>query len=247
MESLLIGFLRKSKKMYTYKKNIIVARFKPLKQILFSLANLFQLILLRYYKDKKIVMHIRKAIKNGALLTPNDLFMVYSLAKSRSRLEGSMVEVGVYKGDSAKMICEAKRDKKLYLFDTFEGIPYADKEKDILFRKNEYKSTINYVKNYLRKYPNVFIYEGIFPESSKPIEKESFCFVHLDVDVYKSTLDSLNFFYPRMVKEGIILSHDYSQAEGVKIAISTFFDDKPESIIELTGSQCMIIKNGGTL
>jgi len=45
-----------------------------------------------------------------------------------------------------------------------------------------------------------------------------------------------------MNKGGIILSHDYIDVASVKKAIDDFFKDKPETVIELSGSQCMIIK-----
>ena len=98
----------------------------------------------------------------------------------------------------------------------------------------------------MRSYKNVYFYQGIFPETANSIENKNFSFVHLDVDLYKSTLDALEFFYSRVNRGGVILSHDYgSGGEGetaIKKAFDEFFTDKPEPIFELTGSQCMIIK-----
>ena len=82
----------------------------------------------------------------------------------------------------------------------------------------------------------------------KPIKisftSEEFCFVHLDTDLYQSTLDSLEFFWPRMVKGGRIISHDYNALEviGVKQAFQEFFKGSPESIIEIADTQVMVIK-----
>jgi hypothetical protein len=45
-----------------------------------------------------------------------------------------------------------------------------------------------------------------------------------------------------MSKGGIILSHDYAERAGVYKAFNEFFRDKKEGIIEVTGSQCMVIK-----
>lgn len=64
--------------------------------------------------------------------------------------------------------------------------------------------------------------------------------------MYKSTLDSLAFFYGRMTKGGIILSHDYSSKScpGVKKAFDEFFRKKKEPIFELSAtSQCFVMKN----
>ena len=69
-----------------------------------------------------------------------------------------------------------------------------------------------------------------------------FSFVHLDVDLYQSTLDCLNFFYPRLSLGGIIISHDYTTAEGVDLAFDEFFSNKPETPMELIGYQVMVVK-----
>lgn len=58
---------------------------------------------------------------------------------------------------------------------------------------------------------------------------------------FQSILDCLEFFYPRMSHGGIILSHDYT-FKGVKRAFDEFFKDKPEVVIKLFGSQCMVVK-----
>ena len=73
---------------------------------------------------------------------------------------------------------------------------------------------------------------------------KKFSFVHLDVDIYTSTLEALKFFYPRINRGGAILSHDYPGAVGVKKAFDEFFEDKPEIVIELpTGTgQALVIK-----
>jgi Macrocin-O-methyltransferase (TylF). len=64
----------------------------------------------------------------------------------------------------------------------------------------------------------------------------------LDVDLYQSTLDCLEFFYPRLNPGGIIVTHDYSWAAGVDRAFSEFFMDKPEKPIETIGYQAMVVK-----
>jgi len=55
-------------------------------------------------------------------------------------------------------------------------------------------------------------------------------------------LKCLEYFYPRMIPGGIILSHDYSLLAGVKQAFEEFFEGKPEGLIEQPTTQCMIVK-----
>ncbi len=69
-----------------------------------------------------------------------------------------------------------------------------------------------------------------------------FSFVHLDVDLYESTLSALAFFWPRMSSGAIVLSHDYPLLDGVVRAFSEFFRDKITPVIPLSGGQCLAVK-----
>ena len=173
----------------------------------------------------------------------NECYQVYMLAKASNKIDGDIAEVGVFMGGSAKLICEAKINKSLHLFDTFEGLPeLSEVDNNILFKKGAMNVNFDDVKNYLKEYPDVYFYKGLFPDTANPVKDIKFSFVNIDVDIYSSTVSCLNFFYERMNKGGIILSHDYNDLESVKKAIDEFFNDKPETVIELSGSHCMIIK-----
>jgi O-methyltransferase len=219
------------------------------RKILVYVITKFQYALLSYYKDSKTTELI-KTIKNEVELKmePFEAYMIYSLANARSNFKGDMAEVGVFQGGSAKIICEAKKSSKLHLFDSFEGLPEVseiDKTRieSIKFHEKQFSNTeLSKVKNYLSDYSNVFFYQGFFPKTAKPVENNIFSFVHLDVDLYDSTIRCLEFFYPRLEKGGIIVSHDYSSVIGVKKAFNDYFKDKDVSIINLLESQCMIIK-----
>jgi hypothetical protein len=52
----------------------------------------------------------------------------------------------------------------------------------------------------------------------------------------------LEFFYPRLLRGGIIVSHDFATARGVREATEGFFKDLPEPVIELPEDQAMIVK-----
>ena len=207
----------------------------------------FQFRLLTFYNDKKIIDLIKLVKKEvDFAFYPIEAYHVYSIAKSQSKLDGDMAEVGVYQGGSAKLISEVKNEKELHLFDTFEGLPKVS-EKDTHFGTSYWKTgefsntSLENVKNYLSNYKNVYCYKGKFPETSNPIKDKKFSFVHLDVDLFQSTIDCLDFFYPRMVNGGIILTHDY-HTDGVKQAFNEFCKDKKIPQIQLLGSQCTITK-----
>ena len=100
------------------------------------------------------------------------------------------------------------------------------------------------MKKYLEDYENVHFFKGIFPQTSDPITDNFFSFVHLDTDLYQGTFDALEFFWPRMVSGGRIVSHDYNTTSlsGIKKAFSKFFNNHPEKLIDIADSQVMVIK-----
>lgn len=180
------------------------------------------------------------------LMSAHQAFIVYCTAKAAKKIPGEMLEVGVYKGGSAKLICEAKGSKNLYLFDTFSGLNDScelDVQNDGLrFQKGDFTSDYHAVKKLLSKYANVVINKGVFPKNTEKILNKKFCFAHIDVDTYASTREALVFLYPRMTKGGSFLVHDYKTARGVTKAVDEFFKDKPETVITVTNKQCLIVK-----
>ena len=182
------------------------------------------------------------------LLDDVEACQLSALVDATAKIEGDMAEVGIYNGGSAKIMCEVKGVRPLHVFDTFTGLPEVEDVDVSLTYGLNYEvgswagASLETVTNYLKAYPNVFLYKGAFPTIAKPIEGKTFSFVHLDVDTYKSTLSCLEFFYPRVSTGGIILSHDYLRSVGVTTTYHEFFEDKREPIISLTGKQCLIMK-----
>lgn len=200
-----------------------------------------------YNDPKKIkILNLINQIKKETEMLLDDIeaLQLFLMVKGERRISGDIAEVGVYKGGSAKLLCEAKADKYLHLFDTFTGLPEPGSKDDLSqFQKGKYLAPFEKVKKYLRGYSKVKFYKGNFPETAKSVKNKKFSFVNLDVDIYKSTLESLNFFYPRMNKGGMIISHDYEGSMGVRKAFNHFLKDKPEPlIVPAGGSQSIIIK-----
>jgi len=194
--------------------------------------------------DRRAVVDLVHCVKQEVpfLLTPAEAYQLAMCCRQALKTDGELAEVGVYNGGSAKLICEVKGDRPLHLFDTFTGLPNTQAIDRSHFKDGEYSADLEQVKGYLSAYPKLFFYPGIFPQTATPVADKHFCFVNLDVDVYQSTKDCLEFFYPRMNPAGVILSDDYNFAPGVKKAFDEFFASRPEPIIEMLGSQCLIVK-----
>lgn len=139
------------------------------------------------------VIELIRGIKKETemLLADNEAYQLFATVKAVEKIQGDIAEVGVFKGGSAKLICEAKGNKRLHLFDTFEGIPKVETIDTPKFHNGQYSSSLEDVKNYLKCYDNVLFYRGIFSDNIQPVEDVEFSFVHLDVDTYRSTLKCL--------------------------------------------------------
>ena len=153
-----------------------------------------------------------------------------------------MAEVGVYQGCSARLISLAGAGVPLHLFDTFAGLPKPGVQEGRVLAERQYASALAEVQRYLADRLNVVFHPGLFAAVSDGVQDRRFSFVHLDVDLKSSTRDCLDFFYPRMVPGGVILTHDYSVLDGVREAFTEFLAGRRERAVELSTSQAMLIK-----
>ncbi len=193
-----------------------------------------------YRTDDYTLIH-RVVAETDMLLLLDEAYQVLSCCRATGKALGDIAEVGVYKGGSARLMCEARGKRTLYLFDTFAGLPNTD-FLDARFAGGQYAASFEAVRNYLAAFPDVHIYKGLFPQTGGPIQDKRFSFVHLDVDLYQPTRSSLEFFYPRLNSGGMFLIHDYLWADGVRKAVQEFFANRPEAILELAGAYCGIVK-----
>ena len=192
----------------------------------------------------KLLDHYRSIKKETRiLLVDAEALQISEAVQAANKVPGAIGEVGTFRGGSARLMAEASEGKKeIHTFDTFEGLPPVEEFDDSRFSAGQFATSEEAVRAYLAPFPSIHIHKGLFPQSAGPIKDMKFSFVHLDVDIYSSTKDSLEFFYPRMNPGAILISHDYANAEGVHRAFDEYFADKPEPVIGLSGSQCMVVK-----
>lgn len=177
--------------------------------------------------------------------TPDEINILRELLNKIRNIDGEVVEVGVYAGGTAVIIREEIKNKELYLFDTYCGFPNTlTKDDPRSYFVGDCSAPKKFVEKLMKNKKNVFIVEGIFPESADIIKDKKFAFAHIDTDIYQSTKDSLEYLYPRTNKGGIILIHDYPAHDGVRIAVDDFLKDKEEKIETLggMGRQAVITK-----
>lgn len=166
-------------------------------------------------------------------------------------IDGSVAELGVYQGDTAGIlasICQ-KRNKKLFLIDTFEGFSKKDlvgidQTKEKLFAE----TSISYVKESIGNIKNVYFIKGYFPDSATEIpEEEKYCFVHIDCDLYHPIKSGLEYFWNKLNQGGMIMIHDYSSGhwKGATKAVDEFCDLYGVSAVMMPdlGGSVVIVKD----
>lgn len=155
----------------------------------------------------------------------NDYVRLATLELLCRRLEGipgAAAELGVYRGSFARCISLLLPDRKLYLFDSFEGFA-EDACASGAFQAAHANVTIEQVMASMPHPENITLKPGFFPESLKGLE-ERFCLVSLDVDFCRTTLDGLRYFWPRLEKGGYLLLHDWGSPSlpGVAAALAEY-------------------------
>ncbi|MCL2019504.1 MAG: TylF/MycF family methyltransferase [Oscillospiraceae bacterium] len=160
----------------------------------------------------------------------------FSMHLNIHNISGSIAEVGVLQGDFSQHLNRLFPDRRLYLFDTFEGYDTRDFTEEQI--KNEVADIFQNSSDFLPEtsvelvmsklpYPDkAIIKKGYFPETFD-ITDEKFCFVFLDLNLYNPTKSGLEIFYPLMSRGGVILIHDYffGGQNGVSRAVDEFLNE----------------------
>jgi O-methyltransferase len=171
----------------------------------------------------------------------------------RDRIPGSFAEVGVYRGESARILHRMDSSRPFHLFDTFEGFRKADLSAErgdaATYTPMHFADTnVPEVLKRIGGNRNILIHKGDFPEKSGEASGERFALVHLDADLYKPTRAALEFFYPRLSPGGVIMVHDYNHRwEGVRKAVDEFLLTIPEILVHVADadSTVLIVRNKG--
>jgi O-methyltransferase len=173
-----------------------------------------------------------------------------------NKIEGNVAELGVYRGGFAEKINMAFPDRKLYLFDTFEGSDKNDEEIERVMNHKEGERAITDGRHYIKTSEeivlqrmkfreNCIVRKGYFPETANGIE-DKFVFVSIDVGLYQPVYNGLKYFYPRLVKGGYIFITAYSNDVycGARQAIKEYCKEEGITLFPLSDlcSSAIIIK-----
>lgn len=110
-----------------------------------------------------------------------------------------------------------------YLFDSFEGLSEigleelntdpASGSRSSQYRRGDMSVSLDRVTSVFRDYLQVSIDKGWIPKVFAGITERKWSFVHIDVDLHESTFGSLEYFFPRLAKGGVIVNDDYASPD----------------------------------
>lgn len=170
--------------------------------------------------------------------------------KLNDALPGDLAECGCYAGTSAFFIAQASTHGKLYLFDSFQGLSDPDSidkniGEDVMpWAAGDMSTNEATLRHNLDRYDSVVVLPGWIPERFKEVADHQFRLVHIDVDLYQPTRDSLFFFYPRLVNGGVIVMDDYGfkTCPGATRAAEELAASQGIKILHLATGQGVIMK-----
>ena len=175
-----------------------------------------------------------------------------SIALACKRIEaddipGDLVEVGVFQGKTARFLRQMMPDRRIHLFDTFQGFCTEDFEKgenteDFRFLDTDPSEIEKQLC--LGGSGEVVMHVGHFPGTAEELTEERFAFLSLDVDKYIPTLAGLEVFYPKMSPGGFIFIHDFHNPEsnfGVSKAVNEWCEKNQVLYFELPDANGTVI------
>ena len=165
--------------------------------------------------DEKFLQVYNK-IKDYTLVDIYRCYELFDIVKRLENIEGDIIEIGVWRGGTSAIMATAlhsvNSEKNIFLCDTFSGVVKAS-EFDIRYRGGEHSDTsLQLVKDLLSslQLKNFSLLQGIFPEETgSAVEDKTFSLCHIDVDVYQSAVDIIDWIYPKLSKGGALVFDDY--------------------------------------
>jgi hypothetical protein len=225
---------------YRYQDNWVDCSYLHFESMSARLHQLFAIEPDRSLFLKTHALSLRSSIENLSSIAGT---WMYLELLNQVAPEGSVAELGVYKGGNALIaLTLSTRTRPCHLFDSFAGLQQLSPF-DPPSRRGELGDvSLDMIRGTFKDFPNVQLHEGLFSETLSEVAGEKFAVAYVDCDLYESTRECCRFFYGRIEPGGILLFHDYSEPvvdlavgvpfTGVKRAVDEFFQDRCEKPVE---------------
>ncbi len=161
--------------------------------------------------------------------------------------EGNILEIGSFRGGGALHLSNSCPSRKIIACDSFRSFETVHPTLDKSFHQEMFRSTSRerVAALFISRKRNYEVIDGFFPASCAGKTIAPVSFVHLDVDVYKATLESLNYLEQEriLLDRSLIVLDDYDRnAEGVNQAVAEFTAaHKHWLAIPLFPAQCLML------
>lgn len=166
---------------------------------------------------------------------------------------GDTAECGVFRGAGSYLILKANETARTprhhFMFDSFEGLSAPGQRDGDYWQAGDMSENEATVSTYLQGCRDFTVLKGWIPERFSDVAVRKFAFVHVDVDLYEPTRESLQFFYPRMSDGGIILLDDYgfTTCPGATRAAQEVLSGQAEQVVTLPDGGGLLIKGRPTV
>ena len=142
----------------------------------------------------------------------------------RDDVPGDLIETGVWRGGAVilmKAVLEAYGidDRRVFVADSFEGLPEPDEEKypldkgDIHYTEDFLAVSEGTVRSNFAKYglldDKVVFLKGWFKDTLPEAPIDKLAVLRIDGDMYESTTDAITSLYPRLSEGGFCIIDDY--------------------------------------
>jgi len=183
-------------------------------------------------------------------------YTLCSFVRRIADIPGEVCEVGCYRGLSAYLIAstlyQIKKQVCFHICDSFAGLSefsVVDKSHyhnmDRLKKRQGFACPLEVVQQNLREFDFIAYHQGWIPAPFQALVNTRFCFVHIDVDLYQPTRDSFEFFYPRLMPNGVMVFDDYGTEKfpGARAAIDEYLSQARDAFfVALPSGQAFLLK-----
>lgn len=154
----------------------------------------------------------------------------------KDKIAGDFIETGAWRGGAcilmrAILAFYKITDRKVFVADSFEGLPkpnvdlYPNDKGDKLYVHKYLVVSKEEVKDNFAKYnlldDQVIFLKGWFKDTLPSAPIGQLAVLRIDGDMYGSTMESLEYLYPKLSKGGFCIIDDYS-LKGCQIAVDEY-------------------------
>ena len=236
---------------YNLASGCYVIWIKILDSLYYSLAHIYYLLTNNREKLERIKRV--KTIRQYSMVGRAGLFRTHDIAAGmeKQKIDGCFVECGVARGGCSALMAlvaaDNNSDRKLWLFDSFEGLsePTAedDYRKSLRYKPGDRSSDLVAPGYCLGTYEevesllfsklglsrdNIFMVKGWFQDTLPEYREktDAIAILRIDGDWYESTKCCLEYLYDNVIPGGSIIIDDYESYVGAKKATDEFIKNR---------------------